>query len=496
MWLMPNGLINFVADLPQTSVVLVGDVMLDRYIFGNADRLSPEAPVPVLHFQHEEYRLGGAGSVLADLAALGARVRIVGMVGNDASGGEIRRRIEAVGGDVSGLMEVPDRPTVTKMRLVGSAQHRHPQQMMRLDIESSTPIESTWGGRIVEHVAGALAGADVLCIEDYHKGLLTTSVTRHIIELARAQDVPVLVDPAHLSDYSKYFGATALKLNRSEAERATGLPVRSPEHYAPAAEWLLNKLQLEAAIITLDKHGAYLATSEGIRRHLQTRPRQVYDVTGAGDMVLAMLAVARAGGANWVDAVALANIAGGLEVERFGCVPITRDEIIHDLLAEGREQVGKQRTLERLLPELQRHRALGRRIVFTNGCFDIVHFGHVEYFRFAKKQGDILVVAVNTDRSIQKLKGPKRPIVAEQDRISLLEELESIDYVILFDDDTPIPLLEAIRPDVLVKGADYKKEQVVGWQIVESYGGRVALAPLIDGRSTTAMIQRILEAYK
>ena len=493
---MSNGLIDFVANLPRTNIVLVGDVMLDRYIFGNADRLSPEAPVPVLHFQHEEYRLGGAGSVLADLAALRAFVKIIGIVGNDPAADEIRNRVIAAGSDPAGLVQVSDRPTVSKMRLVGSAQHRHPQQMIRLDIENPAPIDSATASRILDHVAAALAHADVLCIEDYHKGLLTIELTRHIIELARAKDVPVLVDPANISDYSKYFGATALKLNRSEAERATGLPLRSPDHYAPAAEWLLNKLQLQAAIITLDKHGAFLATSDGLRRHLQTRPRQVYDVTGAGDMVLAMLAVARGAGASWIDSVALANIAGGLEVERFGCAPITPDEIIHDLLAEGREHLGKQRSLDQLLPELQRHRALGRRIVFTNGCFDIVHFGHVEYFRFAKKQGDILVVAVNTDRSIQKLKGPKRPIVPQHDRISLLEELQSIDYVILFDDDTPIPLLNAIRPDILVKGDDYKKEQVVGWQIVESYGGRIALAPLIDGRSTTALIQRILDAYK
>ncbi|MCY2952940.1 MAG: D-glycero-beta-D-manno-heptose 1-phosphate adenylyltransferase [Planctomycetota bacterium] len=493
---MPNGLIDFVANLPRTNIVLVGDVMLDRYIFGNADRLSPEAPVPVLHFQHEEYRLGGAGSVLADLAALRAFVKIIGIVGNDTAADEIRNRIVAAGSDPAGLVQVADRPTVSKMRLVGSAQHRHPQQMIRLDIENPAPIDSPTASRILDHVAAALTHADVLCIEDYHKGLLTIEITRHIIELSRAKYIPVLVDTANLSDYSKYLGATAIKLNRSEAERATGLPLRSPDHYAPAAEWLLNKLQLQAAIITLDKHGAFLATSDGLRRHLQTRPRQVYDVTGAGDMVLAMLAVARAAGASWIDSVALANIAGGLEVERFGCAPITPDEIIHDLLAQGREHLGKQRALDQLLPELQRHRALGRRIVFTNGCFDIVHFGHVEYFRFAKKQGDILVVAVNTDRSIQKLKGPKRPIVPQHDRISLLEELQSIDYVILFDDDTPIPLLNAIRPDILVKGDDYKKEQVVGWQIVESYGGRIALAPLIDGRSTTALIQRILDAYK
>ena len=213
-------------------------------------------------------------------------------------------------------------------------------------------------------------------------------------------------------------------------------------------------------------------------------------------MVLAMITVARAAGASWTDAVALGNIAGGLEVEKFGCVPITPQEIIHDLLTESRESLGKQRTLERLLPELNRHRAAGRKIVFTNGVFDIVHLGHIEYFQFAKRQGDLLVVAVNTDSSVRRLKGPKRPIIPEKDRLKLLEELQSIDYVLTFDEDTPLKLIEQIKPDVLVKGADYTKENVVGWDIVEARGGRIALAPLVDGRSTSSVIQKILEAYK
>jgi D-beta-D-heptose 7-phosphate kinase/D-beta-D-heptose 1-phosphate adenosyltransferase len=493
---MSNGLINLVEDLPRSNILLVGDLMLDRYIFGNAERLSPEAPVPVLHFQHEEYRLGGAGSVLADLAGLGAAVKVIGVLGQDDAAREVHRLVKACDADSSGMIECTGRPTVLKLRLVGSAQHRHPQQMLRLDIENSAPIDSALAAKVLENVTTSLKSADLLCLEDYAKGLLTPEVCRHIIDMARARQVPVLVDPANIADYSKYFGATAIKLNRTEAERATGLPVREPEHYAPAAEWLLNMLQLEAVIITLDKHGAFLATSDGIRRHLKTRERQVFDVTGAGDMVLSMIAVARAAGGSWLDAVALGNIAGGLEVEKFGCVPITRQEIIADLLAEHSATLGKQRTLDHLLPELARHRASGRKVVFTNGCFDIIHLGHVEYFRFAKRQGDILVVAVNGDDSIRRLKGPKRPIVNEHDRLSVLEELESIDYLIKFEEDTPEPLLRLIKPDVLVKGADYSREKVVGWEIVESYGGRIELAPLVDGRSTSNLIQRIIESNR
>ncbi|HEY2584496.1 MAG TPA: D-glycero-beta-D-manno-heptose 1-phosphate adenylyltransferase [Tepidisphaeraceae bacterium] len=491
---MSTRLIELVENLPHSRVVLLGDLMLDRYLYGNAERLSPEAPVPVLHYQKEELRLGGAGGVAANLATLGAVVRVVGVVGDDDNGQQVRKQLIECGADPGTLVQAKGRPTISKVRLVGLAQHRHPQQMMRLDFEELSTLPEEVGRQVLETLDRVLGEADMLCIEDYNKGLLSPELCRKAIELARARKLPVMIDPANIADYSKYANATALKLNRIETEKATGLPCGNEPQYAAAATRLIEKLNLEAVVITLDKNGAYLATKAGERRWLRTRPRHVYDVTGAGDMVLAMLAVARAAGADWPDAVALANVAGGLEVERFGSIPVTPNEIIQELLSEAHEHLGKERTLERLLPELAHHRASGKRIVFTNGCFDLVHLGHVKYFQFAKSQGDLLVVGVNTDDSIQRLKGPKRPIVAEQDRLGVLEELESIDYLIRFGDDTPLRLIEMIRPDVLVKGADYTKERVVGWDLVEGYGGRVALAPLIDGRSTSALIRRILEA--
>jgi len=493
---MPTRLIELVERAPRARVVLVGDLMLDRYLFGNAERLSPEAPVPVLHYQREELRLGGAGGVAAMLARLGADVRVVGVVGCDEAGKHVREHLAACGASADALLECTDRPTVSKVRLVGLAQHRHPQQMIRLDFEDQRPLPPDLAGRVVERVEAELGRAEVLCVEDYNKGLLTPDVCRRLIELARGRGIPVLIDPANLPDYARYAGATALKLNRIETERATGLPCTNPEEYDAAGTWLLDRLGLEAVVVTLDKSGAYLATRDGERRWLKTKARQVYDVTGAGDMVLAMLAVARSAGADWPEAVALANVAGGLEVERFGSVAISREEVIQELLTEVHEHLGKERTLEQLLPELQRHRATGKRIVFTNGCFDLMHLGHVKYFRFAKAQGDLLVVGVNTDGSIRRLKGDKRPVTPEADRVGVLEEMQSIDYLVRFDEDTPMRLIEQIRPDVLVKGADYRKEQVVGWELVESYGGRIALAPLVDGRSTSAVIEKILDAYR
>jgi D-beta-D-heptose 7-phosphate kinase / D-beta-D-heptose 1-phosphate adenosyltransferase len=493
---MPTRLIQLVDRLPQARVLLVGDLMIDRYVYGHAERLSPDAPVPVLHYQREDARLGGAGRVAADASTLGAKVRVVSILGSDETGRQIRRLLEECGCDLAGLVETPGRPSTSKVRLVGLAQHRHAQTMIRLDYEDASPIDDATADRVAAAFERGLAECDVVCLEDYNKGLLTETLCRRLIELARRAGKPVFVDPAPLEDYSKYAGASAITPNRVEASKATRLACDAEADYQPVAERLLQSLQLDCAVLTLDKSGAYLASREGQRLWLKTRERKVYDVAGAGDMVLAMLAAARAVGASWEEAVALGNIAGGLEVEKFGSVPITRDEIIADILAEARQQMGKQRTLEALLPELTRHRASGKKVVFTNGCFDLIHLGHVSYFRFAKAQGDLLVVGVNTDSSIRRLKGNKRPIINEHDRMSVLEELESIDYVVTFDEDTPMRLIEAIRPDVLVKGADYTKDKVVGADFVEQCGGSVALAPLVDGRSTSAVIQRILEAYR
>jgi D-beta-D-heptose 7-phosphate kinase/D-beta-D-heptose 1-phosphate adenosyltransferase len=493
---MATRLIELVENLCAAKVVLVGDFMLDKYIFGSTSRVSPEAPIPVLRYQREEYRLGGAGFVMAALGALGAKVKCVGVIGVDPAGLELKARLVEAGADVDGLVTAPDRPTVAKTRLLGSSEDRSPQQMIRLDVEQTQPVTGSVADEIIARASAAIAEADLLCLEDYDKGVLPPGVCARLIELAQEKGIPIFVDPARLNDYSKYTGATVLKLNRPEAERATGLSVKGPEDYLTVANKLLGDLQLEAVVITLNEKGSFLATSDGESQLLSSRPRQVADATGAGDTVLATLCVARAAGATWPDAVALGNVAAGLEVERLGCVPITPPEIIHDLMIEHYEQDGKERTLPALLPELQRLRATGRKIVFTNGCFDLIHLGHVKYFQFAKRQGDILVVGVNTDDSIRRLKGPKRPVVNELDRVGVLEELESIDYLIRFDEDTPEKLIQAIKPDVLVKGEDYSKSQVVGADFVESYGGCVALAPLINGRSTSSVIQRILEAYK
>ena len=493
---MSTRLIELIEKLPVTRVALLGDFMVDRYLYGNAERLSPEAPVPVLHYQQEQWRLGGAGSVAANLATLRAEVQIFGTSGQDEIQATLRRLLSEFSVQSDGLLADRSRATTCKMRLVGSAQHRHPQQLLRLDFEDSHPISAGISDQLITGLAAAMPNQQVLCIEDYNKGVVTPELCQRAIALARQHGVPVIVDPAALTDYSKYRGATCIKLNRTETATASRMPTDTPEQASAAGEILLHEFDVQAVIVTLDKSGALLCVSDEPARWLATKSRQVFDVTGAGDMVLAMVAVARAAGSTWAEAVMLANIAGGLEVERFGAVPIRPDEILQELLADTHEHLGKERTLAGLLPELQRHRASGKRIVLTNGCFDLLHLGHVKYFQFAKSQGDLLVVAVNTDNSIRRLKGPQRPVMNEHDRVGMLEELESIDYLVRFEEDTPLAVIEAIKPDVLVKGADYSKEQVVGWNAVEAAGGRVAFAPLTDGKSISAVIQKIVETHR
>jgi D-beta-D-heptose 7-phosphate kinase / D-beta-D-heptose 1-phosphate adenosyltransferase len=393
---MSSRLIDLVKDLPGRKIVLVGDFMLDRYVYGNAERLSPEAPVPVLHFNHEEVRLGGAGHVAADLATLGLKVHAIGCCGEDEAANTLKKLLTDAGVSVD-LIPTPGRCTTSKTRLVGLAQQRSPQQMIRLDYEVPGAVSTDVAGRLIAAFNRAIVDADAVALEDYNKGVLTPGITQSLIQSAKSRGKQVLIDPASISDYSKYANATCLKLNRTETEKATGLPARAPEQYAIAAKKLLDTLQLEAVVVTLDKDGAYLATRDGIKRRVTTRQRQVADVTGAGDMVLAALTAARAAGADWVDSVALANVAGGLEVERFGAVPVKPEEIVLELMSEAHEHLGKERQRDALIRELVGHRAAGRKIVFTNGCFDLIHLGHVKYFQFARAQGDLLVVGVNTE---------------------------------------------------------------------------------------------------
>jgi D-beta-D-heptose 7-phosphate kinase/D-beta-D-heptose 1-phosphate adenosyltransferase len=488
-------LIDLVQRLGQPRVLVIGDLMLDRYIWGDAARISQEAPVILLHADRREERLGGASSVATLLRALGARVSLAGVVGADADGGQLRRMLLDQGIDDESVIGDPDRPTTVKERYIGRAQHRHPQQMIRVDYETRSPLSAPRERELLHAITLQLRRADVVLVSDYDKGVCSAGLLATVISGARALGVRVVADPIRGHDYRKYHGCSAVTPNRLEAGLATSRTITTTNEALSAADSLRESLDLEAAVVTLDKEGMALSHSDGRRAIFPTRPRQVYDITGAGDMVLAVLGMALAAGADYDPAIRLANVAGGLEVERIGVATVSREEIISDLYQSGgraaEDAAEKLRPRQSLAHELVARRRSGQRVAFTNGCFDVLHAGHVQYLQEARAQGDLLVIGLNSDASIRGLKGPGRPVNPAEARAFVLAGLSCVDYLTVFDEPTPLELIRELRPDVLVKGADYRREEVAGADFVESYGGRVHLARLREGFSTTRILQRL-----
>ena len=488
---MFQALVEIVAGFGAPRVAVMGDFMLDRYIYGDAERISPEAPVPVIRVVDREARTGGAGNVVAGVLALGGRAACIGVIGQDEAGGELNQLLAATGAETPGLVRLPQRATTVKTRYVGLAQHRHRQQMLRVDQEADGAVPEAVHATLRTALLSRLRNCDVLALEDYDKGVLTDRNTPRIIADAVEASVPVVVDPAAGVDYSRYEGATLLTPNRREAGAATGVEISDDASLEAAAWRIIDVTGAQGVVITLDREGAYLLERGGGSRRVATRPRSVYDVTGAGDEVLAMLAVAVAEKCQLADAVALANIAGGLEVERFGVVPVRREELVDELRRMIGLRGGKVMARERLLEELAHRRRQGQTAVFTNGCFDLLHLGHVRYLQESRELGNLLIVAVNSDQSVQRLKGAGRPVIGQQERAETLAALECVDYVTIFDEDTPEVLLELLTPEVLVKGGT--TGAIVGQEIVEGYGGRVHKLPVVDGLSTTKIINRIVD---
>ncbi len=494
-----QDLIEVMRNLGQPHVLVLGDIMLDRYIWGNAERISQEAPVVLLRADHREERLGGAGSVAMMLRALEAEVTLLGVVGTDAAAERVRELLHQQGIDAAGVQVDPSRPTTLKERYIGRAQARHPQQMLRVDYEQRHPLEEAVARKFVAAADSAIRTADIVLISDYDKGVCTPALLEQVIGLARRRGLRVIADPIRGGDYGKYRGCSALTPNRLEAGLAVGRTLQTSEDALRAAEELLVRYELEAGIVTLDKDGMAFAHGDGRRGLFPTRPRQVYDITGAGDMVMAMLGLVLASGADYEAAIRLANVAGGLEVERIGVAPVRREEVLADLLAAAAGErlavpASKVVPREQLLAAVQQRRAAGQRVAFTNGCFDVLHAGHVQYLTEARQQADCLVVGLNSDASVRQLKGPGRPVNPAEARAAVLAALQVVDYVTVFDELTPLALIEALRPDVLVKGGDYSRATVVGAELVESYGGRVHIAALRPGFSTTQLLERMRAA--
>ena len=484
-----------IENLTSPTILLIGDFMLDRYIWGDIERISPEAPVPVMRVLKRESRPGGAASVAANIQALGARTICLGVLGDDAPGTELCRQLSLSGANVNNLFTLPGRPTTVKDRFIGLAQHRHGQQLLRADSEDTSPLPQAIQDQLLDAIKELLPKADAVCLEDYGKGLLTSRACKLAIDLAKKAGKPVLVDPARTGDFSKYAGADLITPNRFEAALASGLEITDQESLSDAAEKMLADGKFAAVVITLDKQGAYLAQTGQAPQMIPTRPREVYDVTGAGDVVLAGLAVAVASGSQLPQAVAFANAAGGLAVQKMGAAVISRQDIMADLLASAAGYSGKICTVEQVVQNLKTFRQNGRTIVFTNGCFDVLHMGHVSLLAQARAKGDLLVVGLNSDESIRANKGPDRPVCTQAQRAGVLAGLESVDYVVVYDQIEPIALLDQLRPDILVKGEDCIARGVVGRELVEGYGGKVELVPMVQGCSTTNIIQTILQKY-
>ncbi len=484
-----DELLTALSEWKPFTAIVIGDFMLDQQLIGDATRLSPDAPVPVLHVKEQINQPGGAANLCLDLVAMKGVVHALGVRGEDAEGEILERELGERGVSVSWIVADPARPTTVKRNLIGLAQGRHAQKMFRVDFESKDPIDDAATGAILKRFEALLGGADLVCIEDYNKGVCTPGLCKAVIERARLAEVPVLVDPAAIADYEKYRGASAITPNRTEAALATGTDGSD----APSmAKQLRETYGIESVVVTLDKHGALLDRADLKDPILiPTQAREVYDVTGAGDMMLAGLSAARANGLGWVDAVRLANAAAGLEVEIFGVAPIAIETIHHELLTLAAASRGKTRTLDEACVMARAAREAGREVVFTNGCFDVLHAGHVSLLDRAAALGDVLIVGLNDDHSVRGLKGPERPVNNQEDRARVLGALGCVDAVVLFHDETPIELIERIGPDVLVKGGDYTVETVVGASSVLDRGGRVEILDLVDGLSTTSTIEKM-----
>ncbi len=475
------------AGFHRLRVLVVGDVMIDRYIVGDVERISPEAPVPVLRQAREYSRPGGAANVAMNLAGLGLKTTLCGFVGNDGAAVELRELMQSSGVDASGLV-ASSLPTIAKTRLVSRT-----QQLMRIDVESREKPNDADKAALLAGAVSAVADADAVILSDYAKGALSEGLCRAVIDAAKAKGIPVLADPK-TRDLSKYAGATTVCPNLSELSLATGVDVHETGALLQAGRELLANLDIAFLTVTMSERGIRVLQRDGAEEyHSPARAREVFDVSGAGDTVIATLAAGLAGGLHIDSAVELANVAAGIVVGKLGTVPVAAHEIVGELTVStgvtSAEKVLLQR--DRAVARVREWKAAGETIVFTNGCFDLLHIGHITLLEDCRRFGSKLVVAMNTDRSVSELKGPTRPIVGENERTRVMAALGSVDLVTLFDEETPLELIEAMKPDVLVKGGDYAVETVVGHEVVLAAGGRVEIVPTVEGFSTSNIVKKM-----
>lgn len=470
----------------KKKILIIGDLMLDIYYKGLVTRISPEAPVPVFKKNKDEKFIpGGACNVAMNVIAAGMNASLFGVIGNDENGNKLKSVLSGAGIDVSSIYNI-DINTISKIRFLSNSN----QQLLRMDIEEVDEIKSKINyDELLEKLKSEIPNYDILILSDYLKGLLEQHFTQEIIKTARGCSIKTLIDIKD-TNYEKYKGAWLLKPNTKELNNITQMPVRTYEEIVSASMYLLMSTECRYVLTTCGAKGMILVSRDMVY-HLNTEGKTVYDVTGAGDTVIAYLASCLAQGDDIRHAVEVANYAAGIQVGKVGTASVYIQEVREIMDGIGSTYLKKKLRWRNL--DSFNEKVKGKKIVFTNGCFDILHVGHKRYLEEAHKLGDILVVGVNSDESVKRLKGPERPINTERDRVEMLTALDCVDYVIVFEDDTPYELINRVKPTILVKGGDYKPEEVVGKDIVESNGGEVVIIPLVDGKSTTAIIERIKE---
>lgn len=477
----------------QAHILVVGDIMLDRYLWGEVKRISPEGPVPVVRLKESSETLGGAGNVASNLSALGCTTTLIGVRGDDASGQRLARIVAKR--SINGRLLVDAaRPTVTKTRVIANS-----QQLFRLDEEDTALLSDVLQQQLLEHIDACLVHCRAVVLSDYGKGMLQSpGLCQAIIARCRSRSLPIVVDPKG-DDWERYRNASCITPNTAEMQQIAGQTATVvPDDLLPSAEETAAALNLRHLLLTCGSKGMALVTPGQPSERIHARALEVFDVSGAGDTVVAVLAAGLARGMSTAAAARMANLAAGIVVGKLGTQPVTLAELQLALQIEDPRRhsplPAKMLRLDAAVMQVQAWRSAGERVVFTNGCFDLLHPGHVNLLHQARVLGDRLVVGLNSDVSVKRLKGLGRPILNERDRCAILSALASVDLVLLFDEDTPLELIQTLKPDVLVKGADYRREDVVGGDLVESYGGEVRLVPLVEGYSTTDITRRVLSA--
>lgn len=472
--------------MKEVTVMVYGDFMVDKYIHGEVNRISPEAPVPVLHVTGKERKFGGAGNVVSNLLALGVNVRVAGFTGSDEDGMWLTDTFSKLGADTTYIENVNGLQTVIKTRITSRN-----QQFIRLDEEKTENITQDMEARIQNRVLDMLQDVDAVILSDYGKGNVTFGVAQGIIDACIQRKIPVVVDPKGV-DYSKYKGATVCKPNEKELAVATGMTLVTDEDVEKAGLILKNQNGIDNLIVSRSEKGIMFLSARNTRKDFPTKAQEVIDVTGAGDTVVSMIASTMAVGAELEDSCKLANMAAAIVCSKFGAASASLEELI-DAVEQGAKD--KTFTLEEVQKRLQNAREQGKTIVFTNGCFDLLHAGHLSSFRQARQYGDILIAAVNSDASVKRIKGDNRPIINEENRIRMVSALKYVDYVVLMEENDPTRLISVLKPDVVVKGRDWEGKYMPERETIESYGGEMQFIDLEKGLSTTEIIDKVMTCY-